>query len=207
MAFPTMQSAARLADFSSSSVKRRGYLATGHARRENRRATADQATTAHRVGRSSVVAGQTDGSPGHQRPPTDGPFLRSASETTATSQTLPRPPSRGQRTAYRTRARPSFMVEHAFLLFSSLRIAPTHRLCANMQIHSDVDSHLRLLIQPMPNGSGREYQPSPQRRVSGCRKTSLFQQASLRPVQPLSPQACGHETAQPTSAICETWSG
>ena len=192
MAFPTMQSAARLADFSSSSVKRRGYLATGHARRENRRATADQATTAHRVGRSSVVAGQTDGSPGHQRPPTDGPFLRSASETTATSQTLPRPPSRGQRTAYRTRAR---------------RIAPTHRLCANMQIHSDVDSHLRLLIQPMPNGSGREYQPSPQRRVSGCRKTSLFQQASLRPVQPLSPQACGHETAQPTSAICETWSG
>jgi len=61
----------------------------------------------------------------------------------------------------------SFVIEHAFLLFPTRRVTPTHCLRANMQIHSDVHSHLRLLIQPMPNGSGREYQPSPQEaRVS-----------------------------------------
>src|SRR5260370_25005399 len=52
----------------------------------------------------------------------------------------------------------SFMVEQALLLFPGPRVTPTHRLRANMQIHSDVHFHLRLLIQPMPNGSWRQEQ-------------------------------------------------
>src|SRR5437879_4947855 len=35
-----------------------------------------------------------------------------------------------------------------------------------MQVNSDVHCHSRLLFKPKPNGSGREYQLSPRRRVS-----------------------------------------
>ena len=39
-------------------------------------------------------------------------------------------------------------------------------LGADMQVNSDVHCHSRLLFKPKPNGSGREYQLSPRRRVS-----------------------------------------
>jgi hypothetical protein len=50
----------------------------------------------------------------------------------------------------------ALMVERDFVLLSVTFVHPAESLCADMQIHSDVHCHLRLLSKPKPNDCGRE---------------------------------------------------
>src|SRR5437870_4696723 len=58
------------------------------------------------------------------------------------------------------------VVERVLVDLSVGCIHPADGLGADMQVNSDVHCHSRLLFKPKPNGSGREYQLSPRRRVS-----------------------------------------
>jgi hypothetical protein len=71
-----------------------------------------------------------------------------------------------ERSIKRTHVVP-LMIQRDLVLLPIGGIHPTDGLGADMQIHSDVHCHLRLLSKPKPNDGGREYQLSPQRaRVS-----------------------------------------
>ena len=56
----------------------------------------------------------------------------------------------------------ALVLERDLVYLTVRRIHAADCLRANMQIHSDVHCHPRLLCKPMPNDSGREYQHSPQ---------------------------------------------
>src|SRR5207302_9482005 len=58
------------------------------------------------------------------------------------------------------------LVERVLVDLSVGCIHQADGLGADMQVNADVHWDSRLLFKPKPNGSGREYQLSPRRRVS-----------------------------------------
>src|SRR5260370_37943082 len=101
-----------------------------------------------------------------------------------------------ERSIKRTHVVP-LMIQRDLVLLPICGIHPTDGLGADMQIHSDVHCHLRLLSKPKPNDGRREYQLSPQ----GC-ACVMTSEGTGKPITPRQKMTLGLETARLLGFLC-----